>query len=182
MVLMAASPFVPADFVLPAPPHGPGFALVPLRLAHNTADLDAWSSSVEHIHATPGFATHPWPDEPMTRERNAKDLEEHEDDFAQRRGFTYSVVSEGGDEVLGCVYIYPSANAGVDAAVRSWVRASRAALDLPLFVTVQNWLHAAWPFHTVDYAPRDGAGPAGGTTPSGRDVQPPWPGEPPATS
>ena len=42
---------------------------------------------------TPGFAGHPWPDEPMTLERNAGDLPSHEKDFAQRRGFTYSVVS-----------------------------------------------------------------------------------------
>ena len=106
---MAQTAFVPAQFDPPPPPHGAGFALVPLRVEHNEGDLDAWSSSVDHIHATPGFAGHPWPDEPMTLERNAGDLAGHEEDFAQRRGFTYSVVSDTGDEVIGCVYIYPSA-------------------------------------------------------------------------
>jgi hypothetical protein len=151
-------PFVPAHFALPPPPRGPGFVLTPLRLAHNARDLDAWSSSVNHIHATAGFAGHPWPDEPMTLERNARDLQEHEDDFAQRRGFTYTVLTEAGDEVVGCVYIYPSARSDVDAEVRSWVRASRGALDTPLYATVCEWLRAEWPFTTFDYAPRDISG------------------------
>jgi hypothetical protein len=38
--------------------------------------------------------------------------------------------------------------------VRSWVRASRAELDAPLFRTVSTWLAEAWPFERVDYAPR----------------------------
>jgi hypothetical protein len=121
---------------------------------YNEGDLDAWSSSVDHIHATPGFAGHPWPDAPMTLERNARDLAEHESDFAHRRGFTYSVLSEEGGEVIGCVYIYPSAREGVAADVRSWVRASHAALDTAVYVTVLEWLRADWPFSTFDYAPR----------------------------
>jgi hypothetical protein len=151
--------FVPAHFALPAPPRGPGFVLTPLRLEHNERDLSAWSSSVNHIHATPGFAGDPWPNEPMTLERNARDLQSHEDDFAHRRGFTYSVLSEAGDEVVGCVYIYPSPKDDVDADVRSWVRATRADLDGPLYATVCEWLRAEWPFSTFDYEPRDLARP-----------------------
>jgi hypothetical protein len=90
----------------------------------------------------------------MTLERNARDLQDHEDDFAHRRGFTYSVLSEPGDEVVGCVYIYPSAKSEVDAHVRSWVRATRADLDAPLYATVYQWLQAEWPFDSFDYAPR----------------------------
>jgi hypothetical protein len=164
------APFVPAHFALPPPPRGPGFVLTPLRLAHNERDFQAWSSSVNHIHATAGFAGHPWPDEPMTLERNARDLQAHEDDFAHRRGFTYSVLSEPGDEVIGCVYIYPSAKSEVDADVRSWVRATRAGLDAPLYATVYEWLQAEWPFDTFDYAPRQ----VDGLTQPGDD--------PPATS
>jgi hypothetical protein len=89
------SRFVPAHFAPPSPPRGAGFVLTPLRLAHNERDLEAWSSSVNHIHATAGFAGHPWPNEPMTLERNALDLQEHEDDFTHRRGFTYSVLIRG---------------------------------------------------------------------------------------
>jgi hypothetical protein len=154
MDVMSTSEFVPAQFDPPPPPHGAGFVLVPLRVAHNEGDLDAWSSSVDHIHATPGFAGHPWPDEPMTLARNEGDLAEHEKDFAHRRGFTYSVVSDVGDEVIGCVYIYPSAKDGVGADVRSWVRATRSELDAPVYQTVIEWLRADWPFTSFDYAPR----------------------------
>ncbi len=90
----------------------------------------------------------------MTLERNAADLAGHEEDFAQRRGFTYSVVSDTGDEVIGCVYIYPSAKDGVEADVRSWVRATHADLDSPVYQTVRDWLSTDWPFDSFDYAPR----------------------------
>jgi hypothetical protein len=151
---MTDQPFVPADFTLPTPPGGNGFVLTPLRLSDNEGDLEAWSTSVDHIHGTPGFAGHPWPDEPMTLERNAEDLKGHEEDFAQRKGFTYSVVTEIGGDVIGCVYIYPSPKDSVDADVRSWVRATRAELDTPLYRTVHDWVTAQWPFRTFDYAPR----------------------------
>jgi hypothetical protein len=150
-------PFVDPDFVLPSPPRGDGFVLTQLLVEHNERDLQAWSSSIEHIHATPGFERHPWPDEPTTLERNRRDLQGHVDDFAQRKGFTYSVRGDPGDEVIGCVYIYPSASDGTEAHVRSWVRASRAELDGPLYRTVSDWLAADWPFETFEYALRPDA-------------------------
>lgn len=149
-----ASPFVDPLFSPPPPPRSPGFLFTPLAVEHNEGDLDAWSSSVEHIHAIAGFEGHPWPDGPMTLERNLADLQGHVEDFAQRRGFTYSVLSDPGGHVIGCVYIYPSPLPDVEATVRSWVRASRAELDTPLYRTVTAWLESAWPFATYDYAPR----------------------------
>jgi hypothetical protein len=95
----------------------------------------------------------------MTLTRNEADLRAHMADFEQRRGFTYSVLSVPGHEVIGCVYIYPSAAEGVDAAVRSWVRSTRADLDLPLYEAVCRWLKVDWPFATHDYAARPKVGP-----------------------
>ena len=89
----------------------------------------------------------------MTLERNAGDLAGHEEDFAQRRGFTYSVVSDTDDEVIGCVYIYPSAEDDVGADVRSWVRATRADLDTPVYQTVREWLRTEWPFDQLTTTP-----------------------------
>ncbi len=148
--------FVDPLFAPPTPPKGPGFVLTPLGVEHNERDLHAWSSSVEHIHGTAGFEGHPWPDEPMTLERNLEDLRRHAEDFAHRRGFTYAVLADPGGDVVGCVYIYPSPLHDADAAVRSWVRAGRAELDTPLHATVTAWLDAAWPFRRYDYAPRAG--------------------------
>ena len=60
-----------------------------------------------------------------------------------------------GQEVLGCVYIYPPAPGDPgDASIRSWVRADHAALDSVLYAAVRDWLAQDWPFHAVDYAPR----------------------------
>jgi hypothetical protein len=147
-------PFVAPDFEPPAPPTDEEVALVPLGMEHNEGDLDAWSSSVEHIHATPGFAGRPWPDEPMTLARNATDLQGHVDDFRQRQGFTYSVLEPSSGQVIGCVYIYPSPDEAVDADVRSWVRATHAQLDARVYETVARWLQTQWPFRAVTYAAR----------------------------
>jgi hypothetical protein len=149
---MENPPFVPDDFSIPLTLEGPGFTLRPLSVHDNEGDLEAWKSSVDHIHATPGFEGRPWPDEPMTLERNHEDLAGHVDDFAARRGFTYTVESGGG--TIGCVYIYPSETDGKDVSVRSWVRASHAEEDEPLYTAVTQWLNDAWPFAAVEYAAR----------------------------
>jgi hypothetical protein len=98
----------------------------------------------------------------MSLAENLRDLERHAQDFAGRRGFTYTVLSTGTGEVIGCVYIYPprgespgGASAGDhDAAVSSWVRADCAELDPVLYHTVRAWLERDWPFHSIEYAPR----------------------------
>lgn len=38
--------------------------------------------------------------------------------------------------------------------MRSWVRATHADLDGPLYRTVVDWLQSDWPFISYDYAPR----------------------------
>ena len=83
-----------------------GFLLEPLGPQHNEDDYEAWSSSIEHIRATPGYADGRWP-RPMTLEENRADLERHARDFAARSGFTYTVLDPSDRGVIGCVYIYP---------------------------------------------------------------------------
>jgi hypothetical protein len=143
--------FVPDDF---EPPRGLGtdrFLLEPLGPEHNEADHEAWSSSIEHIQATPGFQGRDWPHE-MSLDENRADLERHADDFAARTGFTYTVLDPSDRGVIGCVYIYPDKNGIHDAAVTSWVRASRADDDAALRELVSRWLAEAWPFERVSYA------------------------------
>ena len=84
----------------------------------------------------------------MSLEANLVDLDRHARDFANRTGFTYSVLD--GDDVIGCVYIYPTKEPGHDASVLSWVRASRAELDGALADAVATWLARDWPFTNVD--------------------------------
>ena len=141
--------FVPSDFDIPQSFAGPGFHLEPLDAHHNERDHEAWTTSSEHIKATPGFEDWGWP-QPMKLEENLADLIGHAADFANRTGFTYSILD--GDEVIGCVYIYPSTSH--DASVRSWVRASRAEVDRPVWQALSGWLARDWPFASIDYAAR----------------------------
>jgi hypothetical protein len=147
-----ASAFVPDEFDPPRRLDHAQFRLHPLDVQHNERDYAAWTSSMQHIKATPGFADATWP-HPMSLEANHDDLAQHAADFAARRGFTFTVL-DAQDDVIGCVYIYPSRDADHDARVRSWVRASHAPLDPVLHDAVARWLADAWPFERVDYAPR----------------------------
>jgi hypothetical protein len=148
-----ARPFVPSGFDAPRALATEQFRLEPLGPEHNDSDYEAWSSSVEHIHAAPGWETSSWPDDRSLAD-NLRDLQRHADDFEQRVGFTYTVLDPASGDVIGCVYIYPDKSGRHDAHVRSWVRASRADLDLPLWRAVSDWLAAEWPFEHVVYAER----------------------------
>jgi hypothetical protein len=159
---MSGELFVPADFAVPdGLVADEGFRLAPLGPQHNEADYAAWTDSIDHIRATPGFTGRSWP-HPMSLEDNLHDLERHAQDFAGRRGFTYTVLGTGSDEVIGCVYIYPlkdeEPGAGTEgvqgAAVRSWARADRAQLDRVVYDAVLAWLERDWPFPSIEYAPR----------------------------
>jgi hypothetical protein len=145
--------FVPDGF---EPPHGlvaEQFLLEPLGPQHNEDVHQAWSSSIAHIHATPGFTDTRWP-HPMTLEENRADLERHARDFTERSGFTYTVLDPADRGVIGCVYIYPDKKGEDDAVVTSWVRASHADRDAPLRELVSRWLAEAWPFERIAYAGR----------------------------
>src|SRR5690242_1689984 len=122
--------FVPDGFDPPRRLETDGVLLVPLGPDHNERDYAAWTSSTEHIHRTPGFEEQDWPHE-MSLEENLDDLRRHARDFTERRGFTFTVLDPAGEDVVGCVYIYPVSGEEGAADVRSWVRADRAELDAP---------------------------------------------------
>lgn len=145
---------MPASFGVPTRLSSGRFVLEPLAVRHNESDLAAWTSSIEHIRATPGYPDGNWPPRPYTLEENAADLRRHARDFAERKGFAYTVLDPASGEVIGCVYVYPPERDGYDADVRSWVRADRASLDKPLFDLVSRWLAESWPFARPDYAAR----------------------------
>ncbi len=108
--------FVPDDFQPPRGLAADQFLLEPLGPEHNEADHEAWSSSIEHIRATPGYPDGRWP-RPMSLEENRADLERHARDFAARSGFTYTVLDPSDRDVIGCVYIYPDKKGDDDAVV-----------------------------------------------------------------
>jgi hypothetical protein len=147
---VAEAPFVPTGFEPPTSFEGDRFRLEPLGPQHNEADRAAWTSSIAHIRSTPGFPDGSWPPlDGMTLERNLEDLRRHAADFAARTGFTFTVLDPVSDDVIGCLYLYPSPPPDTGVTAQSWVRASHAELDVPLADAVAAWLAAEWPWESV---------------------------------
>lgn len=151
MPSMGSEPFVPVDFEPPTTLLTGDFRLEPLGPQHNEADLAAWGSSIEHIRTTAGYPDGDWPPvEGMSLEENLEDLTRHAADFAARKGFTFTVMDQMDDTVIGCVYLYPTRAQEHDVEVQSWVRADRAELDVALADAVAQWLSESWPWKRVD--------------------------------
>jgi hypothetical protein len=149
---MSQEPLVPDDFDVPRVLRSAQFRLEPLGPQHNASDLDAWTSSIDYIRATPGFESRDWPPEGgLPSEANLDDLIRHADEFDRRVAFAYTVLRPEDDDVIGCLYLDPGPRArSVD--VRSWVRADVADLDPVLRQEVRQWLADVWPFDEVLYA------------------------------
>jgi hypothetical protein len=148
---MASDGFVPVDFDPPTSLATNQFRLEPLGPQHNQPDHAAWTSSIEHIRSTPGYPDGKWPPRNgMTLEENLADLRRHADDFSRGAGFTFTVLNPVDNDVIGCVYLYPSAAEEWDVTVQSWVRADKSALDAPLADAVARWLATDWPWERVD--------------------------------
>jgi RimJ/RimL family protein N-acetyltransferase len=148
---MTSDAFVPVDFDPPTSLVTDRFRLEPLGPPHNEADHAAWMSSIEHIRATPGYPDGKWPPRGgMSLEENLADLRRHAGDFQRRAGFTFTVLDPADDDVIGCVYLYPSASQEYDVTVQSWVRADRSDLDGALADAVAGWIATDWPWERVD--------------------------------
>jgi hypothetical protein len=134
--------FVPPEFVVPTVFMGDGFRLEPLGPQHNERDHDAWMSSIDYIRSLPGFGIS-WPVN-MSLEQNLSDLVGHARDFGDRSGFTYSILDS--DEVIGCMYLYPSREPDHDADMKWWVTESRAEMASTVGPTLRTWIETEWPF------------------------------------
>lgn len=148
------TPIVPSDFAVPLTLSTVHTVLRPLGPEHNEADHHAWTSNIDHIRSTPGFAPpRQWPEAGMTLDRNLGDLIAHSQHFQDRVGFTYTVVDRNNEDVvLGCVYIYGDATDEAEVDVRSW--AITPELDREVWVAVSGWLTQAWPFSSLRYETR----------------------------
>jgi hypothetical protein len=149
--VMTPDVFVPVGFDPPTSLATGQFHLEPLGPQHDQADHAAWMSSIEHIRSTPGYPDGNWPPRSgMTLEENLADLRRHAEDFRRGAGFTFTVLDPGDNDIIGYVYLYPSASEEWDVTVQSWVRADRSDLDVPLADAVACWLATDWPWKRVD--------------------------------
>ena len=93
----------------------------------------------------------------MTLEQDLIDLGWHQKEFQRRSSFTYTVVTLDENQVIGCVYIFPTTKGDFNSTVEMWVRASvlDAGLDNILYKSVKQWISEEWPFKMVAYPGRD---------------------------
>jgi RimJ/RimL family protein N-acetyltransferase len=148
---MTLRPLLPGDFTAPESLDSGGFRLELLGPRHNEADHAAWMSSIEHIHATPGFDRGWPPSGGMTLAENLADLRSHAERSARLDDFAYSVLDAATGEIIGCVYLKPARAAAGEAEVSSWVSAAHAERDAPLTEVVGAWLMDSWPFELAHY-------------------------------
>jgi hypothetical protein len=132
---------VPNDFIVPERLTHERFTLRMLAVTDVVKDFAAINQRV-----LPDGTPDPWTE--TTFLENLADLGWHETEFKLRRSFAYTVVRPDESEVIGCVYLYPPADAEHDVDVRMWV--TRAAweggLDAELERTVREWVERDWPF------------------------------------
>jgi hypothetical protein len=154
---MTADQWIPIHRV-PAPLRTAQFVLQPLGPEHNERDHRAWSTSIDHIRATPGFAPGDWGSDdwplPMTPEQNLDDLVMHRNEFDAGEAFAYSVLDTAGRDVIGCVYIDPDRTGAAEAMARCWVSEEWASLDQVLANGVQRWIIEEWPLASVRFPGR----------------------------
>lgn len=158
--------FYPPEAPVPAGLRTDEFVLRMLCASDVELDYDAVISSREQLLLKSGGD---WPREGFTLEENLADLQAHEHDFEERRGFTYTVMNPTETECLGCVYIYPLSNllrrakasperlervGDYGARVWFWVRSSRLAdhLDARLLAALRRWLAEEWAFARVVFS------------------------------
>ena len=152
---MIEKPFVSDDFAVPLGVETPDFILRKLTTAVNHLDYEAVMSSKESLRRI-FSADDEWPHDGMTLEENYQDLLGHEEDFAQRRGFTYTVLSPAEDSCWGCVYIYRWQGEQYDAQVYYWVRnlVKPMGLEEKLGNFLHQWLAETWPFRAPAFPGR----------------------------
>ncbi len=147
-------PFVPRDFKVPKSLETNEFMLRMLKVTDVIKDYDAVMSSVEHLQKT---NPDKWPPRDLSMEQDLIDLGWHQKEFQMRSSFAYTVITLDESRILGCVYIMPTLEAGIDAKIYMWVRKSEydEGLDPVLFRTVKNWIEKEWLFGKVSYPGRN---------------------------
>lgn len=148
-------PFVPIGFKVPDSLQNDYFKIRMLRINDVVKDYDAVMSSVEHLNEM--FPLSNWPSKDFTFEQNLIDLGWHQKEFQKRNAFAYTVVRLDESQIIGCLYINPTAKADYDVEITMWVRTSvlKNGLDAILYSSVKEWISKDWPFQKVAYPGRE---------------------------
>ncbi|HLM21571.1 MAG TPA: GNAT family N-acetyltransferase [Propionibacteriaceae bacterium] len=125
-----------------------GHHLRPIRAADVDLDMPAVMGSRERLWSIFG-ATWGWPPASLTWEQDRLDLQRHEEETEAHQSFNYAIFDEHETELIGCIYIDPTAVADVDAEISWWVRDEyvASALEAELESFVPRWIERDWPLH-----------------------------------
>jgi hypothetical protein len=140
---------VPGRLELPT-----GHHLRPIREADVEIDYPAVMGSQRRLWQRYGEAWR-WPPEDLSFEDDRVDLARHEREIAARESFNYAALDAQERTLLGCVYIDPPGEEGIDAEVSWWVvdAAVGSELEAALDELVPRWLADVWRFSNVRYGP-----------------------------
>lgn len=142
------------------------FMLRPLTAAHTELDHAALMTSTELLRMWSGTD---WPSDDFSLDENRLDLERHEREHREGVAFTFTVLTPGETECLGCVYVTPlwflqETNAEVlgavsldEAVVGFWIKQPRLAddLDRGLLAVLRRWFAEEWDFSAVYFSTRE---------------------------
>jgi RimJ/RimL family protein N-acetyltransferase len=140
---------VPGRLELPT-----GHHLRPIREADVEIDYPAVMGSRETLWNRYGEPWG-WPPPDLSYEDDRVDLARHEAEIAARESFNYAVLDPGEQNLLGCVYVDPVHEPGIDAEVSWWVvdEAVGSDLEAALNQRIPEWVTGSWPFSNVRFAP-----------------------------
>ncbi|MEZ6119784.1 MAG: GNAT family N-acetyltransferase [Pirellulaceae bacterium] len=124
------------------------FLLRPLEVADAEADFEAVLESKSELRALFGSD---WPEDGFTLDQNRAELAEHQRAFRENESFTYAVVANDRQRILGSVYILPAEDG--DANVYYWIRTSEhgSGIAQELQLALKDWLASDWWFGRVTF-------------------------------
>jgi RimJ/RimL family protein N-acetyltransferase len=123
-----------------------GHHLRPIRGADVDLDMPAVMGSRERLWSIFG-STWGWPPASLTWEQDRQDLQRHEEEIEAHQSFNYALFDEHETELIGCIYIDPTAIADADAEISWWVRDEYVGspLEAELETFVPRWIERDWP-------------------------------------
>ena len=142
--------FLPKGFQVPELIETKQFRLRSITIHDVVKDYDAVMSSRKHLWKRFGKIWG-WPSEDLTLEQDMIDLGWHQKEFQLRSSFDYAVMSPDESRLLGCVYIDPPEEEGMDAEIWYWGRQSELAngLEVALENFILEWMRRDWPFSRI---------------------------------
>ena len=151
---MYSRSIIPNEFNAPIEYITEKFILRPLTINHVNEDYEVVMSSANHLYQL--MDSSEWP-KGLTLEENLVDLGWHQREFTLGHSFAYTVLSPKSNEIIGCCYIYPSADPQYEVEVFYWIKENLLGegLEPELGITIKDWLKVSWPFKKFNFPGRN---------------------------